>query len=211
MLEFSPKPKREAIITSFTRMTNNEESDSTALVKAKTSAVAKGHSPLARRGLEDLLRLTGPTMPQGSARRTVTILYADSGMDCFHEFVTDALSDSCDIVPVWESNEREIRLLWTQRNFDCAILVLNNIIVDGAGIWPEGRANVLALIQWLRDQGSATIIAVSGQRDPGLEEEARQNGADGFFHLPFSVMDFEKLLQDCFAPPRKANASPSRP
>lgn len=190
-------------------MTNNEESDSTALVKAKTSAVAKGHSPLARRGLEDLIRLTGQTMPQGSARRTVTILYADSGTDFFHEFVTDTLADSCDIVPVWAIFEREIRLLWTQRDFDCAILVLNNIIVDGQSEWPERLGNVLALIQWLHDHGSATIIAVSGQ--PGLEEEARRNGADGFFDVPVPLLPFEKLLQDRFAPLPKATASPSQP
>jgi hypothetical protein len=180
-------------------MTSNEKSDSTALVKARTSAVAKGHSPLVRRGLEDLIRLNRRIVPRADRHRTVTILYADLGMDCFHEFVTDALADSCDIVPVWAIFEREIRLLWTQREFDCAILVLNNIIVDGKPDWPERRGSVLSLIQWLHDHGSSTIIAVSGP-NLGLEEEARSNGADGFFDVPVPLLRFEKLLRDRFAP-----------
>lgn len=181
-------------------MTNNEERDSTALVKAKTSAVAKGHSPFARRGLEDLIRLAGQAKPQAAGRRIVTILIADGGCmsNFLHEAATFALADSCDVVPVSEYYEREIRLLWTQRKFDCAILVLNNIYYEQSH-QSAPLANALALIQWLRDHGSATIIAFSGMKQLGLEEKARRNGADGFFYLPFPPLDFEKLLQDCFA------------
>jgi hypothetical protein len=79
------------------------------------------------------------------------------------------------------------------------VLVLNNIKVEEAGDWPERLAGVMALIRWLHDHGPAIIIAFSGV--PGLEEEARRSGADGFFDLPFPVPDFkkfvfEKLLQD---------------
>lgn len=199
-------------------MTNNEKSDSTALVKAKTSAVAKGDSPLVGCGLEDLIRLTGQTVPQAAGHRVVTILYAaaDQVMDqAFHECATEALASSCDIVPVWESNEREIRLLWKQRNVDCAILVLNNIHLNNV-VGAERHntrelfRNALALIRWLRNNGTATIIAFSGLKQPGLQEEAGRNGADGFFYLPFQPRDLEQLLQDRFAPRNSVTELPGR-
>jgi hypothetical protein len=103
-----------------------------------------------------LIRLAGQTVPQAAGHRIVTILYAtaDQVMDeALHECATEALAGSYDIVPVWESSERDLRLLWKQRNFDCAILVLNNIHLDDV-VGAEGHdtrellRNALALIHW---------------------------------------------------------------
>jgi hypothetical protein len=184
---------------------SDERTKTNALTPSQPQSLTRGSAALVRRGLDSLK--SRQTVPKAVGRRIVTILYAsaDQVMDeAFHGCATQALAGSCDIVPVWESNERDIRLLWKQTDFDCAVLVLNNIHLDnvvGAERYDarEVLSNALALIQWLRDHGSATIIASSGLRQPGLEEEARRNGADGFFYLPFPPLDFEKLLRDRFA------------
>lgn len=182
-------------------MTQKKQEWSSSLVKVQRDLVPKGPSALDRRALDDLARLR--VQPPSSLEQTpFHVLYADWGLgNIFHDFVLRALGAKRHIFPVWASHEQEIRLLWTQKHFHCAFLVLNNVIVPQTRSAEEHIRSVLALIRWLRDRSSATIIALSGWLQPEIEEEALRGGADRFFPLPFPPLQVMDLLKERFAGP----------
>ena len=131
------------------------------------------------------------------------VLYADSGIQniCHDLFMQPALGERYDILPVRSSHEREIRRLWTQEQFHCVFLVLNNIVVPQSHDTDERISGVLALVSWMRERSSATIIALSGWRPSEYGERALRSGADRFFPLPCSPEDVREFLVQRFASP----------
>jgi CheY-like chemotaxis protein len=121
----------------------------------------------------------------------------------FHDVVLHALEAKRHIFPVWASHDEEIRRLWTDKRFDCAFLVVENVIVPHSRSPEERIKSVLALIPWLRNRSSATIIALSGWRQPGIEEGALHGGADRFLTLPFPPMELVDLLRTRFGEPAR--------
>lgn len=180
-------------------MTRRKPEWSPSLVKVRRDLIRKGPSALARRALDDLARLKAER-PSGLERTPFHVLYADCGGvgNILHDFVLEALGAKRHIFPVWTSHEQEIRLLWTQTQFHCAFLVLNNVIVPHSRSPEERIRSVLSLIPWLRDRSSATIIALSGWLQRGIEEEVLRCGADRFFPLPFPSSEVLDLLRKRF-------------
>ena|ERR1022692_943744 len=179
-------------------MADMEKGRETSLVRVRRDLVTRETSLLARRALDDLARLIIEPAT-GAECAPFHVLYAsgETGFDeLFHHLVTAAVGTKRHIFPVWTCREQEIRLVWTQQSFHCAFLVLNNL----RETTPDFSSRpVLALIRWMRDRGSATIIAFSGN---GFEEEeALRGGADRFFHLPFPPREVLSLLTERFGTP----------
>jgi hypothetical protein len=180
-------------------MTEKKQDWSSTLVKVQRDLITKGPSLLAKRALDDFIRIRAQP-PSGPIRMTFHVLYADWGLqNIFHDrFVQPALGAKYHILPVWSSHEQEIRLLWSQKQFHCAFLVLNNIVVPHWRNPDERIAAILSLISWMREQSSATIIALSGWKPSAFEEKAIRNGADRFFPLPFPAQELWKFLIERF-------------
>jgi hypothetical protein len=182
-------------------MTQKKQEWPSALVKVRRDLITRGPSLLARRALDDLARLMAQP-PSGPERIPFHVLYADWGIgNILHDLVLRALGAKRHIFPIWASHEQEIRFLWTQKHYHCAFLVLNNIIVPHSRNPEERIKSVLALIPWLRERSSATIIALNGWPQSGIEEEALHGGADRFFSLPFPPTEVLDLLRKRFGEP----------
>lgn len=133
-------------------------------------------------------------------RKPFYLLYADSEKleNTLHHLVLQALGVKRNIYPIWADNEEKIRLLWEQKYFTCAFLVLNSIIVPRSRNPEERIRKVLNLIPWMRKRSSALIIALSGWTTLEMVKEAVYGGADGFFSMPFPSQEVSDLLRKRF-------------
>jgi len=184
-------------------MANMEQSGSSSLVRVRRGLIKKGPSLLARRALDDLAALLSEP-PSGPERPPFHVLYAtmDEGIgNICHALVMEAIGTKRHVFPVWAFREEEIRLLWTQQRFHCAFLLMNNIVVSHAPNIEQRIRKVLALIPWLRDRGSSTIIALSGWLPPDFEKDVLRSGADRFLPLPFPPRELLTFLTERFGRP----------
>jgi len=184
-------------------MTQRKQDGSSALVKVRGDLIREGPRSLARRALDDFARLKAqpPITPECIPFHT---LYAagDKGIDdLFHACVRVALETKRHIFPTLSCCEQEIRHLWTQRQFNCVFLLLNNIIPQH--VRRNALKSGLALIPWLRERSSATIIAFCGlRRNPSeIERQALLGGANRFFLLPCQPSEVIEFLKERFAGP----------
>ncbi|MHB1157971.1 MAG: response regulator, partial [Phycisphaerales bacterium] len=131
------------------------------------------------------------------------VLYANTDElmnELFHDLVVTAIGEQFQVQPFYAHHEYDIRQLWPQHDFQCAFLVINNIITiaPDAKSPAEHMRRVLAMLPWLREQSPSTIIALTVWEPAKWKRQAIISGADFFVPIPFNVDEMVRRLKERF-------------